>query len=40
MLYGYFQQGGPLVWILFGMSVIGSSIVLEKLLYLFKREKK
>ncbi|MCJ8342042.1 MAG: MotA/TolQ/ExbB proton channel family protein [Cetobacterium sp.] len=40
MLYGYFQQGGPLVWILFGMSVIGCSIVLEKMIYLFKREKK
>ncbi|MGL5123650.1 MAG: MotA/TolQ/ExbB proton channel family protein [Fusobacteriaceae bacterium] len=39
-MYGYFNSGGPLMWVLFIMSIIASSIVIEKILYLLKTEKR
>lgn len=39
-MYKIFINGGVLIWVLFVMSIIVVSIVVEKLIYLFKTEKK
>ncbi len=39
-MYKIFANGGPLMWILFIMSIIVTSVVIEKLIYMFKTEKK
>lgn len=39
MLY-YFKTGGPVMWILFGISIISLGIILERIAYFFTNEKK
>ncbi len=39
-MYEYFRSGGPLMWVLFIMSITAVSIVVEKIMYLLKTERK
>ena len=36
----YLKVGGPLMWILFGLSIISMGIILERGVFFFRREKK
>lgn len=38
MMY-YFQVGGPLMWILLVLSIISTTVILERLFFFFKSEK-
>lgn len=38
MMY-YLNAGGPLIWILFGISVLALTIILERIFFFFRREK-
>ncbi|MGL4533509.1 MAG: MotA/TolQ/ExbB proton channel family protein [Fusobacteriaceae bacterium] len=39
-MYNYFLNGGFLMWVLLFMSISAMSIIVEKIIYLFKNEKK
>ncbi|WP_300357337.1 MotA/TolQ/ExbB proton channel family protein [Fusobacterium sp.] len=38
MMY-YLKVGGPLMWILFGLSIVSTAIIIERVVFFFKREK-
>ena len=38
MMY-YFKVGGPLMWILFILSLISTTVIIERLFFFFKKEK-
>ncbi|WP_291258855.1 MotA/TolQ/ExbB proton channel family protein [Fusobacterium sp.] len=38
MMY-YLNAGGPLMWVLFSMSIVALTIILERLCFFFRREK-
>lgn len=38
MMY-YLNSGGPLMWVLFGMSILALTIILERIFFFFRREK-
>ena len=38
MMY-YLTVGGPLMWILFGLSIVSTAIILERLVFFFRKEK-
>lgn len=39
MMY-YLKVGGPLMWLLFGLSIISTAIILERIIFFFKKEKR
>lgn len=38
MIY-YLKVGGPLMWILFGLSIISTAIIIERVIFFLKKEK-
>lgn len=38
MMY-YLKVGGPLMWILFGLSICSTAIIIERLVFFFRKEK-
>lgn len=38
MMY-YLKVGGPLMWILFFLSIISTAIIIERVIFFWRREK-
>ena len=38
MMY-YLKVGGPLMWILFGLSIVSTAIIIERIVFFFKEER-